>query len=52
MASDSVGKAGAMKGTNQFMRTGQTSGKFGNDPSATGINGVGNPKDAIKELKA
>jgi len=48
MSGDSVGKTVANKGTNQFMRQGQTSGEFGNSPS---ISGPADSKGAAKDLK-
>jgi hypothetical protein len=45
---DSVGKTVNSKGTNQFVRTGQTAGQFGNDPSASG---PADSKGSARELK-
>lgn len=45
-----VGKDISSKSTGQFKRTGQTAGRFGNDPSVGGINNIGTENTA-KELK-
>lgn len=45
---DQVGKNATPKGTNQFMRKGQTAGGFGNDPA---VQAKGGGRQAARDLK-
>lgn len=45
---DQVGKNATMKGTNQFMRKGHTSGAYGNQPA---VQAKGQGRQTAQELK-
>lgn len=45
---DQVGKNATMRGTNQFVRKGQTAGAFGNDPNQQA---KGQARQTTRELK-